>query len=278
MSSFACYWPWLLGGALLGWLLWQLFDKMFRRDGEAAGVRVSRDLDTAKSQVSSLHADLNGANTRLSSLSAELATGAASLKAKTDEAMHVRGELTEWMNKHAELESHGKAAVAAVTAAAATAAALATAQLKAAHDKHVALQAELDGASRSLNMKTEEHARFSAELGEWKTRHAATDTHAKATAAELADARAKHATIDSHHRATAAELADWKTRHATTDSQLHALSGELSEWKATHANLDTKYKAHLSELSEWKERHATVDSHAKSTAAQLATTDLLCLQ
>ena len=36
MSSFACYWPWLLGGAFLGWTLWQLFDRFFRRDGEAA--------------------------------------------------------------------------------------------------------------------------------------------------------------------------------------------------------------------------------------------------
>ncbi len=275
MSSFACYWPWLFGGAFLGWTLWQLFDRFFRRDGEAAGLRLTRELDTANTKVSSLHADLSGANGRASSIAADIERSAAALKSKTDEALHIRSELigktdealmrtaelNKWMTKFAELESHGTAVGLAATAAAATAAAAAAATLKSAHDKHDALKVEFDTAFRALNGKTEELTRTSGELAEWKTKYAATESHAKATATELSDWKTKHASLDSQLRASVGELAEWKTKHATTDSQMSATAAELADWKTKHTAADTHAKSVAAQLSA---------STSNTTAAALA--------
>jgi predicted flap endonuclease-1-like 5' DNA nuclease len=85
-ANFACCLWWFVAGLLAGWLLWQLFDKLFRRDGEAAGVRHQRELDAANGRVQSLTSDLNGKT-------AEIGTLAQSLTARTNEVSSLTGDL-----------------------------------------------------------------------------------------------------------------------------------------------------------------------------------------
>jgi predicted flap endonuclease-1-like 5' DNA nuclease len=67
MSNFACCLWWLVAGLLLGWLLSWLFDKLFRRDGDAAGVRLRAEVETLNRRVAELTARLGEAETRAKS-------------------------------------------------------------------------------------------------------------------------------------------------------------------------------------------------------------------
>jgi predicted flap endonuclease-1-like 5' DNA nuclease len=64
MSNFACCLWWLVAGLLLGWLLSWLFDKLFRRDGEAAGVRYRSEAEALNRRVAELTSRLGDAETR----------------------------------------------------------------------------------------------------------------------------------------------------------------------------------------------------------------------
>lgn len=86
MSNFACCLWWLVGGVLLGWLLSWLFDKLFRRDGEAAGVRHRSDTNALNSRIAELTTrlgdtesqkkkelgDVDGLNRRIAELTGRL--------------------------------------------------------------------------------------------------------------------------------------------------------------------------------------------------------------
>ena len=64
MANFACCLWWLVAGVLLGWLLSWLFDKLFRRDGEAAGVRYRTEVDGLNRRVAELTSRLTDAEGR----------------------------------------------------------------------------------------------------------------------------------------------------------------------------------------------------------------------
>ncbi len=67
MSNFACYFWWLVAGVVLGWILSWLFDRFFRRDGEAAGVRLRSEIDGLNRRIAELTASVNAAETRAKS-------------------------------------------------------------------------------------------------------------------------------------------------------------------------------------------------------------------
>lgn len=83
MSNLACCLWWLVAGLLLGWLLAWLFDKLFRRDGEAAGVRLQAEVDTLNRRVAELTARLGDSETRAkrTEVAAVAATGLAAAAA-----------------------------------------------------------------------------------------------------------------------------------------------------------------------------------------------------
>ena len=167
MWSFACNWPWFFGGLLGGWLLWQLFDRFFRRDGETAGMRVRRDLEMANSRLGSLQGEVVAANERLGALRTDLGVASASLTGKADEAAAFAAELTDWKGRFSLLEKSSSAgAVAATSAAAAAAAALTAAQ-----GQSRKLQAELDAANALVKRKDSDVTRLTAEVEDWKGRH-----------------------------------------------------------------------------------------------------------
>jgi predicted flap endonuclease-1-like 5' DNA nuclease len=64
MSNFACCLWWLVAGLLLGWLLSWLFDKLFRRDGEAAGVRYRSEAEALNRRIAELTSRLTEAEGR----------------------------------------------------------------------------------------------------------------------------------------------------------------------------------------------------------------------
>jgi predicted flap endonuclease-1-like 5' DNA nuclease len=94
MSNFMCCIWWFLAGLLVGWLLWQLFDKFFRRDGEPAGVRLQRELDSANAKFSGLQAELNTSRTSLTTKANELSGLHNQFNLKSEEATKLNGDLT----------------------------------------------------------------------------------------------------------------------------------------------------------------------------------------
>ncbi len=149
MSGFLCYLFWFVLGLAAGWLLWQLFDKLFKRDGDEAGARWKRDLDGANSKLASLQSDLNaagGKTTKLQSefdafktsssklqsdldastsnatkLRAELDAANAALKAKIDDAARASADAADLRAKLSLAESQTKIVGAAAVAAGALA-------------------------------------------------------------------------------------------------------------------------------------------------------------
>jgi predicted flap endonuclease-1-like 5' DNA nuclease len=83
MSDFACCFWWLIAGLLLGWLLAWLFDKLFRRNGEAAGVRLQAEIETLNVRVAELTARLGDSETRAkrTEVAARAASGLAAAAA-----------------------------------------------------------------------------------------------------------------------------------------------------------------------------------------------------
>jgi predicted flap endonuclease-1-like 5' DNA nuclease len=151
MSSLSCCWPWLLAGLAAGWLLWQLFDKMFRRDGDEAGARWKRDYDTASAKLAGMQTELNASNGKYSKLQGEFDANKASvgklqsdldatastvgnlrsdldkanagLSAKTAEASRLSAELADLRAKLSLAEGQAKTSGVAAAAAGALAAA-----------------------------------------------------------------------------------------------------------------------------------------------------------
>jgi predicted flap endonuclease-1-like 5' DNA nuclease len=64
MSNFACCLWWLVAGVLIGWLLAWLFDRFFRRDGEAAGVRYRSEIEGLNGRIAELTSRLSDAEGR----------------------------------------------------------------------------------------------------------------------------------------------------------------------------------------------------------------------
>ena len=127
MSNFSCCLLWFLGGLLAGFLLWQLFDKFFRRDGDEAGARWKRDLDAANIKANGYQADLSGANSKFAKLQGDFDSGKSALSAKADEAMLLSAEVADLRAKLSLTES--KAQTSSAAAVAASAAALAAGAL-----------------------------------------------------------------------------------------------------------------------------------------------------
>ena len=127
MSNFSCCFLWFLGGLLAGFLLWQLFDKLFRRDGDEAGARWKRDLDAANIRANVFQADLSSANSKVTKLQGDFDTGNAALAAKTDDAARLSAEVADLRAKLSLTQS--KVQSSTVAAAAASAAALAAGAL-----------------------------------------------------------------------------------------------------------------------------------------------------
>ena len=71
MALFGCCWWWFVAGLLVGWLLWWLFDRLFRRDGEAAGVAAQRALDASQAEVRRLLRERDTARTEAGRATAE---------------------------------------------------------------------------------------------------------------------------------------------------------------------------------------------------------------
>lgn len=151
MSSFSCCWLWFLAGLAAGWLLWQLFDKLFRRNGDEAGARWKRDLEGANSKLSSLQSDLNAAggkttkvqsefdayktsssklqgdfdaaNSSAVKMRAELDAANAALKAKSDDHARASADAADLRAKLSLADSQVKTTGAAAAVAGALAAA-----------------------------------------------------------------------------------------------------------------------------------------------------------
>jgi predicted flap endonuclease-1-like 5' DNA nuclease len=83
MSNFACCFWWLVAGLLLGWLLTWLFDRLFRRDGDAAGVRLQAEVETLNRRTAELTMRLGDAEARAKSAgtAARVASGLAAAAA-----------------------------------------------------------------------------------------------------------------------------------------------------------------------------------------------------
>ncbi len=109
MQTLSCCWPWLFAGLAGGWLLWQLFDRFFRRDGEAADNQHKRDFEIASAKLSSLQGEYNAAR--------------ASLSSKNDEISRLQAEIKRLGGKLSASESQVQATSAAAAAASALAAA-----------------------------------------------------------------------------------------------------------------------------------------------------------
>lgn len=257
MWSFACNWPWFFGGLLGGWLLWQLFDRFFRRDGETAGMRVRRDLEMANSRLGSLQGEVVAANERLGALRTDLGVASASLKGKADEAAAFAAELTDWKGRFSLLEeSSAAAAIAATSAAAAAAAALTAGQ-----DQSRTLQAELDAANALVKSKDSDLTRLTAEVEDWKGRHGgvqnemstaekAATAAAVAAAAALAAASARAATAQSELEMANASLraaADGQARLsadlAASSENSEKLRADIATLNAGHASLKAELQA-----------------------------------
>lgn len=80
MSNFACCLWWLVAGVLLGWLLSWLFEKLFRRDGEAAGVRHRSEVEGLNRRIAELTSRLTDAEVRARNANVD-ATAAGGLAA-----------------------------------------------------------------------------------------------------------------------------------------------------------------------------------------------------
>ena len=251
MSGFACYWPWLAGGAALGWLLWQLFDRFFRRDGDAAGIHHKRELDAAMSSAALLKSELNGANGKLTNLKADLEKMSGALKLKTDEFASLSTELSEWKVRHADVEGKVKSAATTAVSATAAAAAVAAATLKSSEDKYFNSQREMESVQKTLKGKAEDAVRLAKELDEWKAKHADVDGKAKsaattAVAAAVAAAAAAAATLkgaEDRYGKLQAEFGGMEKALKTKTDDATRLARELDEWKAKHAEVDGKAKA-----------------------------------
>ncbi len=104
MLNFACCLWWLVVGLVLGWLLSLLFDKLFRRDGEAAGARFRGEIDELNRRITDLTTRASDAESRerkavadaeaLTRRSAELATRLTEAEARARSAGIAAGGLT----------------------------------------------------------------------------------------------------------------------------------------------------------------------------------------
>jgi predicted flap endonuclease-1-like 5' DNA nuclease len=275
MSSFACSWAWLLGGLLGGWLLWQLFDRFFRRDGEAAGMRVRRDLEAASARLTAVQAELAGSNDKAARLASDLGTAKTTLDATTSE---FTAQVADWKARHHDVEGR----LSLETAAAAAAATAATAAMAAEHDRYGALQAELNAARASLTSSGETNTRLSAEVADWKAKYtkvkdevdAATVAAASAAAATVAATKAAgegHAKLQAELTAAQEALAKVRTEHAAS---LAAHSKLAADHAAATTSLDTLTAEHAAARDAQGrmqvEFAAVSDSHGK-VKAELAT-------
>ena len=125
----------------------------------------------------------------------------ASLTARTAEAVRVSAELAEWKSRHAAVEMQERATSSgwqSERAAAVTAAAAAAVALNAVHEKDAArrsehetliatlkgdheraarsLHTDLESTRLSLRARSDDAARLSAELADWKARYSALET------------------------------------------------------------------------------------------------------
>jgi predicted flap endonuclease-1-like 5' DNA nuclease len=93
MSSLSCCLWWFVAGLLAGWLLWQLFDKLFRRDGDAAGVRLQRDLDSAHSRFNGVQSEITSSKAALTAKNDELSKMQADFGRRNDEVTKLNSDV-----------------------------------------------------------------------------------------------------------------------------------------------------------------------------------------
>jgi len=111
MSNFACCLWWLVAGVLLGWLLSWLFDKLFRRDGEAAGVRYRSEVE--------------GLNRRVAELTSRLGDAEGRAKKEAGDVESLNRRIAELTSRLTDAEGRARNASVAATAAGGLAAAAA---------------------------------------------------------------------------------------------------------------------------------------------------------
>ncbi len=229
MSSFACNWPWLFGGLIGGWLLWHLFDKTFRRDGEAAGMRVRRDLELANSRVGSLQGELAGSREQLGLLRTEVVSMNDTVRVRSEDVTRLEAELGEWTSKHAALESSSAEHASRLESVGAAAAATAAAALAAATAKYASLRTELDEATAAIAGHVATHGSLEGELERSRAAFATLQQ-------ELESERSKHRWVSGELEASRTALAGVRMELEACAARRTVLEEEMARSAASSAS------------------------------------------
>jgi len=247
MTSFACYWPWLFGGLIGGWLLWQLFDRMFRRDGEAAGIRVRRDLEVAHSRVGSLQGQLAASAEQVKVLRTDVDAMGETVRMRTDAVTRLEAECAEWQSRHAALEVSATEQSSRLELAGAAAVAAAAAALAAATAKYTSLRGDLDAATATIAGHVTAQGTLTKELESAKGTIAGhLETHSSLTG-ELNASRVSFAglqeethSVTSKYDGVSGELNASRTALAALQQELAAATATVAGHVSRQQELDTE--------------------------------------
>jgi chromosome segregation ATPase len=222
MSNLACILWWLIPGIFLGWVSWWLFDKLFRRNGEAFVETSKRDIATAQSRATGLETEL--ANSR--KLSTTHAADIARLKTELAAAQAAQGNEHNTLGLvQSELGTTKQQAEKAAAELAKLQGDLVAWQNHAAgQDKSLAaLRAELDG------LKTA-NANATGELQKYKSGYEA----GQASLAQLQQQlTAGQGDYSSQIAKLTADLTAARTAHETSQQSLGLLQTELTGTKSS---------------------------------------------
>lgn len=220
MSTFMCCLWWFILGALLGWLLWWLFDKWFRRDGEAAGVRAANELAASRRRIASLETDLKSARLELGAK----AEDASRMKVELDGARVSLGDFETRASDLGRRATSAEARLAEIQAQA-------TAAESRAADALAAAAAAESRATAAVTKSADAEARVAAAAA----KNADADRRTATAEAQLADANGRVAAAESRANAAEARANAAESRAAAADARAAAAEDSARSAGATAA-------------------------------------------